>query len=531
MLALQKHLVSTLGIITASIPVNAHTQNESKQRQNILFILVDDMGWNDLGFSGSKYYETPNIDKLASEGIVFTQAYAACSVSSPSRASILTGQAPTRHGITNWIGEASGEAWRGMGRNSKLLPASYAHSLPSSEITIAEYLKDSGYKTFFCGKWHLGSEGSMPTDHGFDINIAGYDAGSPSGYFSPYKNPLLSDGPKGEELSMRLAVETANFMQKQQETNKDQPFFAYLSFYAVHGPIQTTQNYWSYFRNKAEKMGIAPTSFIFDRTQAVRQTQDNPVYAGLVKQMDDAIGVLMQRMKAQGLDKNTLIIFTSDNGGVSSGDAYSTSCLPLRGGKGRQWEGGVREPLIISYPNCKKGTTIKKPVIAMDFYPTILEYVGLPLLPKQHVDGISLMPLINGKETKERTFYWHYPHYGNQGGEPSSYIRKGDWKLIHYYEDGHDELYNLAMDVTESKSLNTEYPAKVKELSADLATWLKETKAKLPIKDPLYDANKEALQLSRKATDGVKQQENFRKKMLQNDYKPNPTWWGSRIDN
>ncbi|MDR2145663.1 MAG: sulfatase-like hydrolase/transferase [Tannerella sp.] len=266
-----------------------HAQSKTPPQPNIVFILADDLGWNDLSCTGSQYYESPNIDRIAQAGIRFTQGYAACQVSSPSRTSILTGKFPARHGITNWIGEASGEAWRETGRHSKLLPAEYLHHLPLSETTLPEALRENGYRTFMAGKWHLGGEGSMPEDHGFDVNVGGNEYGSPrGGYFSPYQNPQLTDGPEGENLSMRLARETVSLIETHTKRNRKQPFFACLSFYAVHSPIQTTRQNWHYFREKAAKKGIADEGFIIDRTLPVRQTQDNPVYAGLIRQMDDA---------------------------------------------------------------------------------------------------------------------------------------------------------------------------------------------------------------------------------------------------
>ena len=498
--------------------------------RNVLFILADDYGWNDTSCGGSRYYETPNIDRIARQGVLFIQGYAACQVSSPSRASIMTGKSPARHGITNWIGEASGEEWRKMGRHSKLLPAEYEWGLSQKEMTLPKVLKAHGYKTFMAGKWHIGGEGSSPEDHGFDINIGGYEAGSPvGGYFSPYDNPKLKDGPEGENLSMRLALETARFMEEQTKNHKKQPFFAYLSFYAVHAPIQTTEANWKYFRDKADSMGIASTGFKVDRTLPVRQHQDNPIYAGLIKQMDDAIGVVLDKLEELGLAENTLIIFTGDNGGVSSGDAYSTSCLPLRGGKGRQWEGGFRVPFIIQDPDCSlHGVISDVPVIGTDFYPTILEYAGLPLLPQQHVDGESLIGVLNGETLPARALYWHYPHYGNQGGEPSSVIRDGDWKLIHYYEDGRDELYNLKLDETESEPLNAQYPEKVAFLSKKLSVWLTEAGGKYPVADPQYDSRKEAEYKQKQQTLFLQHLEEQRKQQLSDSFVPNEDWWGSQ---
>ena len=330
---------------------------------------------------------------------------------------------------------------------------------------------------------------------------------------------------------MRLAQETSKFIGEQTKKNKKQPFFAYLSFYAVHGPIQTTEENLNYFRKKADSMGIAPEGFKVDRTLPVRQRQDNPIYAGLIKQMDDAVGVVLDKLEELGLMENTLIIFTGDNGGVSSGDNYSTSCLPLRGGKGRQWEGGLRVPFIIQDPDCPlHGTTTDVPAIGTDFYPTILEYAGLPLLPEQHVDGRSLIPVLEGSELPSRALYWHYPHYGNQGGEPSSVIRDGDWKLIHYYEDGRNELYNLKIDETEAEPLNAQYPDKVEFLSQKLSVWLTEAGARYPVADPQYNPVKEAEYKLKQQTVTLQHLEDQRKQQLSKTFIPNKDWWGSSVE-
>ena len=501
-----------------------------ENRPNVLFILADDFGWNDTSCMGSTYYETPNIDKIARNGVLFTNAYAACQVSSPSRASIMTGKTPARHGITDWIGEASGTEWRKMGRHSKLLPAGYEQRLSSKDITLAEALKTAGYKTFMAGKWHLGDqETDWPEYHGFDINKGGWASGSPKGgYFSPYINPRLSNGKPGENISLRLAKETISFIKDHQKKQKDQPFFAYLSFYAVHGPIETTQEKWKHFRDKAEKQGIKPEGFVVDRTLPVRQSQDNPVYAGLIQQMDDAIGKVLNALEAMNLDKNTLIIFTGDNGGVTSGDAYSTAMLNLRGGKGRQFEGGIRVPAMLQAPDIQKGQRCDVPIIGMDFYPTILSYCGIEIPKGQTIDGINILPAIKGDTLPERALFWHYPHYGNQGGEPSSIIRRGEWKLIYYYEDQRVELYNLTKDIGEHECLNAQYPDKVKELKTLLDAWLIETNARRPMPDPEYDPIKEAVIKFKWRTKTLQSLEAGRKRMLQKDYTPNADWWGSR---
>lgn len=504
---------------------------QEESRPNVLFILADDLGWNDLGCMGSKFYETPNIDKLAQEGVCFTNAYAACQVSSPSRASIFTGKYTPNHGITNWIGEKSGTEWRSMGRCNKLLPAEYEHSLSLNEYTLAECLRDNGYTTFIAGKWHLGDKGSWPENHGFDINIGGWTSGSPNGgYFSPYQNPKLKDGPKGENLSMRLANETINFIKTHEKEYKGKPFFAFLSFYAVHGPIQTTKDYWKYFRDKAERNGIKDSGFIVDRTLPVRQVQDNPVYAGLIKHMDDAIGKVLWTLSQMGLDKNTIIIFTSDNGGVTSGDSFSTSLLPLRGGKGRQWEGGIRVPLLIKCNDFNiKGITCDTPVSGIDFYPTLLEYTKADNQKKQKLDGVSLIPLLKGENIKERPLFWHYPHYGNQGGEPSSIIRDGDWKLIFYHEDSRYELYNLSIDISESEPLNAQYPEKIIELKSKLDKWLKKVKAKMPSADNLYNPVKETEVKYIWKTKLLEQKEKERINTLKEKWQPNTNWWESEL--
>lgn len=513
------------------LPVVASAQKQSNP--NIIFILADDLGWNDIGCMGSLYYETPNIDRIAKKGVCFTDAYASCQVSSPSRASILTGKYPPRHGITNWIGELSGEEWRKMHRSTKMLPAQYAHALSADETTLPKYLQGFGYTTFIAGKWHLGEEESSPEDHGFDINKGGWAAGGPKGgYFSPYENPKLNDGPLGENLSMRLSRETVSFMENHYRKSENKPFFVYLSFYAVHGPIQTTKERWAYFRNKAEQMGIKNKGFEVDRTLPVRQTQDNPVYAGLIQQMDDAVGLLLDALERSGLDKNTMIIFTSDNGGVSSGDAFSTALLPLRGGKGRQWEGGLRVPLLIQTPRTLTQPSVcHTPVIGTDFYPTILDFAKIPLLPSQHIDGENIMPLLKGLKIKQRALYWHYPHYGNQGGEPSSIVRMDNWKLIRYHEDNHLELYDLSTDISESEPLNAQFPNILSSLNSKLNLWLNNVDARMPIADKLYEPQKEKQIKTKWKTTILSQQEDLRKAMLSIEWSPNNDWWGSIIMN
>lgn len=499
-------------------------QADNTPRPNFLFILVDDLGIRDIGVEGSTFYETPHIDALANSGMRFENGYAACQVCSPSRASILLGKAPPRHGITQWIGDRSGMAFN---RGDPVLNAEYVHNLPVADTTLAEALRAGGYTTFFAGKWHLGSEGSWPEDHGFDINKGVWEPGSPKGgYFAPWKNPRLENGPNGESLTLRLAEETAAFM----ESTQDQPFLAYLSFYAVHGPLQTTQDLCSKYQQKAEEMGLKEndTRFKFDRRLPVRQVQDHPVYAGMMEMLDDAVGMVLDTLKETGLDKNTVVIFTSDNGGVSSGDAFSTSLLPFRGGKGRQWEGGIREPYYIRAPGVTTpGATTAVPAIGMDFYPTILELAGLSKLPEQHVDGVSLVPVLKGGTIADRDLFWHYPHYGNQGGEPSSMIRSGDWKLIFYHEDGRVELYNLTEDVGEQSDLVAQQPEKVVVLRKKLMAWLADTGAVMPKSDLRFSQKRFEAKLEKARTNKQQGLEKNHARYLDADWKPNADWWGT----
>ncbi len=514
-----------LGILLLPFWFDADGQQSKKSKPNVIVILADDLGLKDLSCTGSQYYETPNIDRLASEGMVFRQGYATSGVCSPSRASIMTGKFTATHGITDWIGALTGKEWLSQGRPSKVLPADYVRQLPKEDVTIAEAFSQAGYKTFFAGKWHLGNEGSYPQDHGFDINKGGWEAGGPKGgYFSPYLNPNLVDGPDGENLSMRLAQETATFI----DANRDHPFFAFLSFYAVHGSIETTQEKWKKYRDKAVAQGVKEKGFEMEKALPIRITQDNPVYAGLVETMDDAIGVVLKKLDELNLTKNTIIVFTSDNGGVSSGDSYSTSNLPYRGGKGYQWEGGMREPYFIKVPsiNLKEKFT-DYPATGADLFPTLLDLAGLNLLPQQHVDGVSLKPILEGRSLPERPLYWHYPHYGNQGGSPSSIVRQGKWKLIHYWEDGHFELYDLTSDPFESKDLTQSNLKQAKKLNKQLLNWLDQHHARYPTPNEKYNEAEAMRWYEKMKTEFIQKKETERLNMLKPDYKPNADWWGS----
>ncbi len=500
---------------------------------NILFIVVDDLGYHDLGCTGSEFYETPNIDRIAKSGFRFSQGYATCAVCSPSRASLLTGRMPARLGVTDWIGARTGEDWRKAGRFNRLLPSSNGDHLPFELATLPEVLKEHDYRTFFAGKWHLGSEElrSLPTDHGFDINKGGYHRGGPysGGFFSPFNNPFLEDRPeeKGMSLSMKLAKETAAFI----EENKDSTFLAYLCFYAVHAPIQTSEEKWTYYRNKADSMGIAEQGFEMERVLPIRRFQDNPVYAGLIEQVDEGVGLLLHTLEQAGIAENTIVIFTSDNGGVASGDNYSTNSLNLRGGKGYQWEGGTRVPYFVKVPwLTNQETIINTPATGADLFPTLLDLADIPLHPEDHVDGQSLKPLMEGGELTDRALFWHYPHYGNQGGEPHAIVRQGKWKLIHYWEDERSELYDLTIDRDEQFDLSGEETARVANMKAQLVQWLTDVGAQYASPDPEWDSVSHAAVLRRYEEELLPRLEKQRAEMLRPDWTPNEDWWGSKVD-
>jgi arylsulfatase A-like enzyme len=451
-----------------------------------VFFLADDLGQRDLGCYGSTFYETVHLDRLAREGARFTDAYAACPVCSPTRASIMTGQWPQRTGITDYMGAAQPEKWN---RNTRLLPAPYTDRLALECTTLAEVVKSRGYATFFAGKWHLGPEGFWPENQGFDINLGGIERGGPYGgnkYFSPYGNPRLHDGPPGEHLPDRLARETARFI----EANKDRPFFAYFSFYSVHTPLMAREDLQQKYLAKRQKLGLK-AQWGREHERDVRLVQEHAVYAAMVEALDLAVGKVLAKLDELGLRDNTLVIFTSDNGGLSTSEGWPTSNVPYRAGKGWLYEGGIREPLLIRWPGVvQPGRVIDTPVGSPDFFPTILEAAGAAPAAGQKLDGASLLPALRGKELPERPLFWHYPHYGNQGGAPGAAIRRGQWKLIEWYEDNQVELFDLARDPGEQNNLAAKESQRVAELRAELHAWQMAVGAKFPTPNPQYDPNK-----------------------------------------
>lgn len=451
-----------------------HSIEGKHKNKKVLFILVDDMGWTDLGCYGSTFYETPNIDKLAASSALFTSAYTPNPVCSPTRASILTGKYPTRIGITDWIPGQNP-------KNKKLLGPKILDYLPLEEITIAEKLKESGYKTFFSGKWHLGDTGFLPENQGFDINKGGFHEGHPpNGYYSPYKNPKLSDGPEGEYLTDRLTDESIKFIKEKTQEN----FFLFLSYYTVHTPIQANKKHIKKFQDKQSDLAYGTVKTVNERNSKTVINQYNPEYASMVYALDKNIGRLMDTLEELDIMNETLIIFTSDNGGLTTlkpNRTAPTSVKPLRAGKGWVYEGGVRVPLIIKEAKNTESKKISAPVSSMDLFPTILDELDLPLRPDLHKDGVSLKPLLQGNsKTAHDILFWDYPHYHGSGWTPGQALRKGDWKLIYFYEDDIYELYNIKNDISESNNLAKVNSKKLEELKLDLKKINTELKTKTP---------------------------------------------------
>jgi len=454
---------------------------------NVLFILADDLGWTDLRCFGSTFYDTPNLDGLAKEGTKFTQAYAACPVCSPTRSSIMTGQYPARTQNSDFFG---GPQTHSMKKTKRpVLPALYIERLDDKHTTIAEAFKAQGYATFFAGKWHLGDKGSYPEDHGFDVNKGGYHRGGPYGgkkYFSPYGNPKLEDGPDGEHLPDRLASETVQFI----SDHKDKPFFAYLSFYSVHTPLMGRDDLVEKYNKRKQERANNSKLFGKEPPREVRLVQEHAVYAAMVDAMDQAVGKVLQGLEDNGVADNTIVIFFSDNGGLSTSEGSPTSNLPLRAGKGWLYEGGVREPMIVRWPGVTPSDTVcDQQIISTDFFPTLLDAAGLPQLKKQHVDGVSFVDQLKKPTQKRapRTLFWHYPHWGNQGGTPGTVVRDGDWKLIHFYDPNKpDELYNISKDTSETNNLAQQEPERLQNLKKKMNSLLKETNATFPTPNPNF---------------------------------------------
>lgn len=463
------------------------------KKPNIVFILIDDMGWMDLTCQGSEFYETPNIDSLARDGMVFSDAYAACPVCSPTRASIMSGKYPARIGLTHYIGHQPEHSQPGA-EKGKVLSAPYVPYLSTDEKSMAKAFQENGYATWHLGKWHLGKEDYWPDKHGFDVNIGGCHAGhppAPNNYFSPWSIPTIQPKEGDEYLTDRLGDEAAKLIME----NDGTPFFMNMWFYQVHTPLMAKEEKVEKYKKKAEELGLDKIDPIVEGDYFPRPVgcknrikrriiQSHPVYAAMIEHLDENVGKILDALDKKGLTENTIVIFTSDNGGLSTSEGSPTCNFPLSEGKGWMYEGGTREPMLLRWPaKVKPGAVTDAVITSPDFYPTLLEACGLPLEEEQHVDGKSFMPVINGEDFERGSIFWHYPHYGNQGGDPGCSIRKGDWKLIEFFEEK-IELYNLVHDISENHNVADEHPEKVKELLDELHAWQDEVHAINPKPNP-----------------------------------------------
>jgi arylsulfatase A-like enzyme len=440
----------------------------SPAKPNFVFILIDDMGWADGGCFGSRFYRTPQVDRLASEGMMFTQAYASCAVCSPTRAAILTGKAPARLHLTDWI---PGED---PPKDSRFHVPDWQQNLPLEEVTLAEALKKEGYVSASIGKWHLGGPAYYPEHQGFDLNVAGGSNGHPASYFWPYggrtalhRVPGLAyrGGRPGKYLTDQLTDEAIAFMTR----NRNRPFFLYLSHYAVHAPLMGKEEF-------VERYNRVPGS----------NGQSNAVYAAMIQSVDESVGRILSKLDELRLAERTVVIFTSDNGGaVHFGEPPATSNAPLRLGKGYAYEGGLRVPLLIKVPwMTRAGSRCDTPVISQDFFPTLLDLAGASTnASRSALDGVSLVPLLQGTgQLRRDALFWHYPHYWlGTNVSPYSVVRVGDWKLIRFYEGDREELYNLHDDLSEAHNLAVADPDKRRQLSNRLDSWLREVGAQLPV--------------------------------------------------
>ena len=459
-------------LLLVSIDLNA-----AEQPPNIVLIVADDLGAMDLGCYGSKFHRTPHLDKLAADGMRFTQSYSACPVCSPSRAAIMTGRYPQRFQLTDWL---PGQPDRpGHRLNRPML----RNHLPLEALTIADMLKPAGYVCASIGKWHLGGEGFDPTKQGFDINIAGDAAGSPQSYFAPFSKPNgkampgLSDAPEGEYLPDRLTTEAEKFI----TANRERPFFLYLPHFTPHTPLKA----------KEELVKKYPAASTF------RGQQNNPIYAAMLESLDDSVGRIEAKLDELKLSDRTIVLFTSDNGGLATteGDnTPATSNAPLREGKGWLYEGGIRVPLLVKWPGKVKGNgTSDVPVCGIDVFPTLRDACVLESDKSVPTDGVSLLPLLKQSGTIAReALFWHYPHYANQGSKPGAVIRSGEWKLVEFYEEGRRELFHVAKDVSESNNRAEQEPDRVRDLSEKLAAWRKSVGALMPEPNPNYTPNPQA---------------------------------------
>lgn len=466
--------------VVVAIPV------ASARPMNIVLIIADDFGWTDIGANNPGcFYETPGLDALASSGVNFTRGYAAAPVCSPTRFSIMSGVNPAVDAATEWFGE-------GPARSERFLSADRINHLPTARPTIAEYLRAAGYETFFAGKWHLGGDARhLPQNRGFDVNIAGCDKGNPGwqgGYFAPYADFIGLDAPDGEHLPARLTDETIGWMNSR---DGSRPFLAVLSYYSVHTPLQGREDLVNKYRDRRAALGLDDADRFADEEQIwpgdtprkVRIEQDHAVYAAMVEAMDEQIGRLVDAIDKAGLGDDTLIVFVSDNGGLSTSEGSPTANTPLRAGKGWLYEGGIRVPFMMRWPGITEpGAVVDEPVHTSDIVPTILEAAGVETgsivrLPASPLEGRSLR-VAAGAAPAERPLFFHYPHYGNQGGFPGGAIIRGDMKYVLRYEDGVGRLYDLRSDPGETRDLAAGRPEAASAMRSELLGWLGEHHAR-----------------------------------------------------
>ncbi len=464
----RRSFLKTAGIGSTGLLLGACTLTRRRRSPNIIFILIDDLGWRDAGFMGSRYYRTPAIDRLAAEGMVFSDAYAAAPNCAPSRACLLSGQYTPRHGVYT-----VNSSERGRARDRRLVPTPNRTELDPAIVTIAEVLGEAGYRCASLGKWHLGTGPETgPLGQGFDVNVGGNERGHPASYFSPYSNPDLPDGPAGEYLTDRLNAEAVRFI----EANAERPFFLYLTHYAVHTPLQAPEDLVASCRERESDGG-----------------HRNPTYAAMIERVDAGVDRIVKTLQELGLERETVIIFFSDNGG----HGRVTSMAPLRGSKGMLYEGGIRSPMIVHWPGViATGTRCPEPVIMVDFYPTLCELAGVDPPAGQPCDGVSLIPLLRGADRlASHPLFWHFPAYleayADTGGPwrttPAGAVRRGDFKLIEFFEDGRLELYNLREDIGETRNLAHDMPARRDELHALMRQWRRDLSAPVPDEpNPLY---------------------------------------------
>jgi arylsulfatase A-like enzyme len=454
-----------IGPVLALIAVSMMQQNVLAQqpaRLNVVLILADDLGAHDLGCTGSTFYETPNLDRLAKEGMLFTRAYAACPVCSPTRAAIMTGKYPPRTGITDFIGGS---------RKGLLLPAPYAHQLNLDEPTVAKSFQAAGYVTGMAGKWHLGGAGYGPEKQGFDL--------------------AASADPENWNGKLDRADRVTRFAVEFLDKNKDKPFFLYLPHNLPHIPLNAKPELIAKYQKKADGLPRHPEAQKFrpEGKSMDRRIQDHAVYAAMLDDLDHSVGAVLRKLDELGLAKNTLVAFTSDNGGLSTAEGSPTSNAPLRAGKGWLYEGGIREPLLVRWPGVvRPGSTSSAVACSIDFYPTLLEAAGVKEAQPARGDGVSLVPALQSSEVaQKRTLFWHYPHYSNQGGPPSGSILADRMKLIENFETGRLELFDLATDPGEQKDLagDASFERTKGLLHEALLKWRADVGAKMPIKSPV----------------------------------------------